>query len=112
MAALPSAHSGIPRKAEPELCAPIPRLARSVPPAYPARVTDPRRPEPAELAEWIRDFEAAARRTLEQRMRYAFIRMHKPVLDDEPFRAFDTMADYRRWCEEKLPSWLGYGRAV
>ena len=31
-------------------------------------------------------------------------------LDDEPFRAFDTMADYRRWCEASLPNWLGYGR--
>jgi len=30
------------------------------------------------------------------------------VLDDAPFRAFDTTADYRRWCEENLPDWLGY----
>lgn len=62
--------------------------------------------------EWIRDFEAAARRTLEQRLRYAFIHTYKPVLDDAPYRSFDTMADYRRWCEEKLPVWLGYGRPV
>jgi len=39
-----------------------------------------------------------------------FIHTYKPVLDDEPFRAFDTTADYRRWCEENLPDWLGYGR--
>jgi len=32
------------------------------------------------------------------------------VLDDAPFRAFDTMEDYRRWCEENLPDWLGYAR--
>jgi len=62
--------------------------------------------------EWIRDFEAAARRTLEQRMRYAFIHTYKPVLDDAPFRAFATTAEYRRWCEENLPSWLGYGRSL
>jgi len=62
--------------------------------------------------EWIRDFEAAARRTLEERMRYAFIHTPKPVLDDAPFRAFATTAEYRRWCEEHLPSWLGYGRDV
>ena len=30
--------------------------------------------------------------------------------DDEPFRTFDTTADYRRWCEQNLPDWLGYGR--
>ncbi len=35
---------------------------------------------------------------------------YKPVLDDAPFRAFDNTADYRRWCEENLPDWLGYGR--
>lgn len=58
----------------------------------------------------LADFEAAASRPLRQRMRYAFIQTHKPVLDDAAFRAFDTTADYRRWCEENLPDWLGYGR--
>jgi len=61
-------------------------------------------------ADLLADFEAAARRPLRQRMRYAFIHTYKPVLDDAPFRAFATTADYRRWCEENLPDWLGYGR--
>jgi hypothetical protein len=61
-------------------------------------------------ADWLADFEAAARRPLEQRMRYAFIRTYKPVLDDASYRSFETMADYRRWCESELPDWLGYGR--
>jgi hypothetical protein len=60
---------------------------------------------------WLEEFEAAARRPLPLRFRYAFIHTYKPVLDDAPFRAFDTMEDYRRWCEENLPEWLGYGRA-
>jgi hypothetical protein len=60
--------------------------------------------------EWLEEFEAAARRSLEVRMRYAFIHTYKPVLDDASFRAFDTMEDYRRWCEESLPKWLGYAR--
>jgi hypothetical protein len=60
--------------------------------------------------EWLEEFEAAARRPLETRMCYAFIRTYKPVLDDATYRAFDTMEDYRRWCEENLPHWLGYGR--
>ena len=63
-------------------------------------------------AEWIRDFEAAARRPLELRMRYAFVKTYKPVLDDAPFRSFATLREYRHWCEQNLPSWLGYGRAV
>jgi len=32
-------------------------------------------------ADWLAEFEAAARRPLETRMRYAFIRTYKPVLD-------------------------------
>jgi hypothetical protein len=60
--------------------------------------------------EWVEEFEAAARRPLEMRMRYAFIHTYKPVLDDAPYRAFETMEDYRRWCEQHLPDWLGYGR--
>lgn len=60
--------------------------------------------------DWLAEFEAAARRPLETRFRYAFIHTYKPVLDDAPFRSFNTTADYRRWCEENLPDWLGYGR--
>ena len=61
-------------------------------------------------SDWLADFEAAARRPLATRFRYAFIHTYKPVLDDATFRAFDTTADYRRWCEANLPDWLGYGR--
>ncbi len=63
----------------------------------------------AENDQWIAEFEAAARRPLRQRFRYAFIRTYKPVLDDAPYRAFDTMAAYRAWCDANLPTWLGYG---
>lgn len=66
---------------------------------------------PADIpADWLADFEAAARRPLAQRVRYAFIKTYKPVLDDAPYRSFDTMEEYRNWCEQNLPSWLGYGR--
>ena len=77
---------------------------------------DPTRPEPIDRpdldasGEWLAEFEAAARRTLETRFRYAFIKTYKPVLDDADYRAFDTTADYRAWCEAHLPGWLGYGR--
>jgi hypothetical protein len=58
----------------------------------------------------LAEFEAAARRPLPQRFRYAFIKTYKPVLDDAKYRSFDTMEDYRRWCERELPTWLGYAR--
>ena len=43
-------------------------------------------------AEWLAEFEAAARRPLRTRFRYAFIKTYKPVLDDETFRSFDSTA--------------------
>ena len=67
--------------------------------------------EPTDISqEWLADFEAASRRPLALRMRYAFIHTYKPVLDDAPYRSFDTTAAYRDWCERHLPRWLGYGR--
>ena len=60
--------------------------------------------------EWLAEFEAAARRPLATRIKYGFIKTYKPVMDDESYRSFETLADYRQWCEENLPDWLGYGR--
>jgi hypothetical protein len=60
--------------------------------------------------DWRAEFEAAARRPLAQRFRYAFVHTYKPVLDDARFRSFESMEEYRRWCEDHLPDWLGYGR--
>ena len=58
--------------------------------------------------EMRRDFEAALRRPLRTRLDFAFIKTPLPVIDDEPYRTFDTMEDYRRWCRAALPAWLGY----
>jgi hypothetical protein len=60
--------------------------------------------------DWLAEFEAAANRTLAARFRYSFIHTYKPVLDDVKYRSFDTMEEYRQWCEKNLPDWLGYGR--
>lgn len=50
-------------------------------------------------------------RPLTLRLKYGFYRTYKPVLDDSPWRAFDTMAEYRAWCEGNLPAYLGFKRA-
>jgi len=60
---------------------------------------------------WLDEFEAAARRPLDIRLNYSFIKTYRPVMDDASFRSFDTMEDYRHWCQENLPRWLGYSRA-
>jgi hypothetical protein len=67
-------------------------------------------PVAAIRGDWLAEFEAAARRPLALRWKYAFIRTYKPVMDDARFRAFDTMEDYHKWCEANLPRWLGYHR--
>jgi hypothetical protein len=61
------------------------------------------------LEEFKKQCERSLRRSVEERMRYGFNYVYKPVLDDADWRSFDSMAEYRRWCREKLPEYLGYG---
>jgi hypothetical protein len=65
--------------------------------------------------EALDEFRAQCRRQMERplhlRIKYGFNRVYKPVLDDAPWRAFDSMAEYRAWCEANLPEYLGYRRA-
>lgn len=48
-------------------------------------------------------------RSVEERMRYGFCYVYKPVMDDAPWRSFESTAAYRKWCRENLPEYLGYG---
>jgi hypothetical protein len=54
------------------------------------------------------DFEDALSRTVEERIELGFIPMKIPVIDEVPYRIFDTMDDYRRWANKNLPKWLCY----
>jgi hypothetical protein len=47
-------------------------------------------------------------RPMADRIRFGFYRTYKPVLDDAPYRSFTTMAEYRQWCHDNLPAYLGY----
>jgi|EndMetStandDraft_4_1072995.scaffolds.fasta_scaffold07853_11 hypothetical protein len=66
--------------------------------------------------EWV-EWEEQCRRQLQRpmalRLKYGWIRKRKPIpiLDDVPYRSFETTEKYRTWCEEHLPEYLGYGRA-
>ena len=51
-------------------------------------------------------------RPLSLRLKYGFFRLHKPVLDDAPWRSFESLAEYRAWCEANLPDYFGYKRAA
>jgi hypothetical protein len=70
----------------------------------------PRGMETQEKQTWQEEFEAAAKRSLETRLKYAFIKTYKPVLDDAEYRSFASTAEYREWCEKNLPEWLGFRR--
>jgi hypothetical protein len=56
------------------------------------------------------EFQLSLGKSLAQRIDNSFINTYKPVMDDAPYRIFDSLRDYRKWCREKLPKWLGYGR--
>ena len=55
-------------------------------------------------------FEFYSKLTVEQRIERGFIRTYRPVLDDAPYRSF-TIAEYKKWCNECLPKFLGMGAA-
>ena len=47
-------------------------------------------------------------RSVAERIKYGFFKHYKPVLDDEPYRVFDKIEDYRKWADENLPVYLGF----
>ena len=49
------------------------------------------------------------KRPLSARLKYGFVRAANR---EQVNRSFATMADYRAWCEQNMPSYLGYGRAA
>ena len=57
-----------------------------------------------------KEFEWAQKRNVKERVAHGFLKTYKPVIDDEPYRIFDRLSDYKAWCDKILPSWLGYGR--
>lgn len=54
------------------------------------------------------DFQDGLSRSVEERIKLGFIYMKLPLIDDVPYRIFNTMEEYRKWANENLPKWLGY----
>ena len=61
-----------------------------------------------EEAQWAEQCRRGIARSLRDRTRFGFVKTYRPVLDDAPFRVFNSMAEYRRWCHENLPEFLGF----
>ncbi len=64
-----------------------------------------------EEEEWRLDFADGISRPVSERIALGFAPMKLPVIDDQPYRIFETMRDYREWAAKSLPAWLGYGPA-
>jgi len=62
-----------------------------------------------EIEDFRNQCERNLQRSVAERMRYGFNYVYKPVLDDAAWRSFESMEEYRRWCRESLPTYLGYG---
>ena len=58
-----------------------------------------------------KEFEISLNRKVLERINRGFIKTYKPIMDDAPYRIFNSMQDYTSWCDKKLPRWLGYGKA-
>ena len=56
------------------------------------------------------NFSDSLMRTVYERIALGFIPMKLPVFDEEYYRIFDTMEDYRQWANGNIPLWLGYCR--
>jgi hypothetical protein len=54
-------------------------------------------------------FDLYQQRTVEQRIECGFIRTYRPVLDDEEYRFFPSMKEYKKWCKT-LPKFLGMSK--
>lgn len=56
------------------------------------------------------DFLDGLLRSVEERIEFGIVPIKLPVIDDLPYRIFDTMEEYRQWLNDALPKYLGYYR--
>ena len=63
-----------------------------------------------ELEEFRKQCRRQLARALAERLRFGFFRNPNPVRDLNRNLAFDSMPEYRRYCEESYPAYFGYAR--
>jgi len=56
------------------------------------------------------DFLDGMSRTVEERISLGFLPIKIPIIDDLPYRIFETMEQYQEWLEKALPRYLGYSK--
>lgn len=60
------------------------------------------------LREWREQCRRQMQRPMSARLKYGFV---GAANREKVNRSFQTMSEYRAWCESHLPSYLGYGSA-
>ena len=66
--------------------------------------------KPNEKEELKLNFSDGISHTIQERIELGFIPMKIPIVDDAPYRIFNSMNRYREWTNKSLPRWLGYYR--
>jgi hypothetical protein len=56
------------------------------------------------------DFLDGLLRSVEERVEFGLVPTKLAIIDDLPYRVFDTMEEYRIWLNDALPKYLGYYR--
>jgi len=54
------------------------------------------------------DFSDGLSRTVSERIELGFIPMKLAVIDEEDYRIFNNIKEYRKWANLNLTGWLGY----
>ena len=90
------------------------QLQRMAAPILRARGRDVRPWKAMDAKMDLEDFRAQCRRQLarpvSERVRFGFFRNPNPVRDANRNLAFDSMQEYRRFCERSYPAYFGYAR--
>ena len=64
---------------------------------------------------WRQQCRRQLQRSIEDRMRFGWFRVRTLPgvhIPREPYRSFETMKEYRDWCEQAYPAFYGYARAA
>lgn len=63
---------------------------------------------PDDMEAWREQCCRQMKRDTLSRMKYGWFHTYRPVLDDASYRIFNSTAEYRAWCRENLPAYLGF----
>lgn len=61
-----------------------------------------------EIKQWREQCKRQLKRSLKDRINYGFVYTYKKILDDVPFRVFNSIKEYKKWGDKNLPAYLGY----